>query len=124
MTKINLFIFLDFPGFEYDQMNFNFLEQLYINYINEFVLYFYIKDLSNDDMDKDLINKKDILKSIDYLLKDIKIMQNEKQMKLFISNFIKDIKLGNKSKHKYAKIRGGESPITNSSDQKCFIIKY
>ena len=122
--KDKFIIFLDFPGFEYDQMNFNFLEQLYINYINEFVLYFYIKDLSNDDMDKDLINKKDILKSIDYLLKDIKIMQNEKQMKLFISNFIKDIKLGNKSKHKYAKIRGGESPLINSSVQKCFIIKH
>ena len=122
--KDKLIIFLDFPGFEYDQTNFNFLEQLYINYINELIYYFYIKDLSNEQLDKDIINKKDILHSINYLLKEIKNIQNEKQMKIFISNFIKDIKLKEKSKRKYTKIRGDESFIMNSSDQKSFLIKH
>ena len=122
--KDKLIIFLDYPGFEYDQNNFNFLEQLYINYINELVYFFYIKDSLNENSDKNIKNKKDILHSINYLLSEMKNIQNEKQFKIFILNFIKEISSKKNSKNKYPKIKGGVSLLLNSSTQNCFLIKH
>ena len=125
--KEKAIIFFDFPGFENNlknNTNYNFLEQLFINYVNELVYYFYIKDLSRDEIENELIYKKDILNSIDYLFKEIKNIQNDKQMKIYISNFIKDIKSSDNTKRKYTKIKAFEPCITNSSDSKYFIIKH
>ena len=120
-------MFLDFPGFENNSINntnLNFIEQLFINYINELVYYFYIKDLQEEEIEKEIIKRKDLINSMNYLLGEIKNMQNDKQMKIFISNFIKDIKLGVNTKRKYTKIKNSNSLIINSSDSKCFLIKH
>ena len=120
-------IFLDFPGFENNSINntsLNFIEQLFINYINELVYYFYIKDLQGEEIEKEIIKRKDLINTMNYLFNEIKNMQNDKQMKLFISNFIKDIKLGINTKRKYQKIKNSNSLIINSSDSKCFLIKH
>ena len=122
--KDKFFIFLDYPGFEHDQTNFNFLEQLYINYINELIYFFYTKDCLNETSNINIKNKKDILSTINYLLTELKNIQNEKQFKIFISNFIKEINSNKNKKNKYPKISGGISLILNSSSQNCFLIKH
>ena len=116
-------IFLDFPGYE-DNTN-NYLEQLFINYMNELVYYFYSKDLKDLNADINGINNnKDILNTINYLFEEMKNFRNEKQMKLFISNFIKDIQLEDNNKRKFTKIKNKISLINNSNKGNCFIIKH
>ena len=133
-------IFLDFPGFENNYININdnnivylnSLEQIFINYINELILYFYFKGLSdynnNDELKDEIMNVKndikDIINSMNYLFKEIKYIQNETQIKTFISNIIKDIKLGkDNTQRKYSKIKNKEV-LMNPSDSKYFLIHH
>ena len=124
--KEKAIIFLDFPGYEnnFNNISFNSLEQLFINYTNELIYYFYLKDINDDNINNDLINKKDVLNTINYLFKEMKSIQNDKQMKKFINNFIKDIRLGENSKRKYSKIKNEQSLIKISTDGKYFIINH
>ena len=119
-------IFLDFPGFEnnFNITSINFLEQLFVNYTNELIYYFYLKDLNDDNINNNIINIKDVLNTINYLFKEIKNIQSDKQMKIFIYNFIKDIKLGENSKRKYSKIKNEQSLINNSPDGNYVIIQH
>ena len=124
--KEKTIIFLDFPGYEnnFNNISFNSLEQLFINYTNELIYYFYLKDINDDNINNDIINKKDVLNTINYLFKEMKSIQNDKQMKKFINNFIKDIRLGENSKRKYSKIKNEQSLIKISTDGKYFTINH
>ena len=118
--KEKAIIFIDLPGYENNTNNY--LEQLFINYMNELIYYYYLKDINIDD--NILLNTKDILNTINYLFKEMKNFQNEKQIKLFISSIIKDIKLEDNTKRKFTKIKTKKSSINNSTKGNSFIIKH
>ena len=129
--------FFDFGGYENnysykynDIIYLNSLEQLFINYINELLFYFYLKDyyLTNlkflekeginsiaDKVKNEYNNKKDILNSINYLLNDLKTMQNDEEIKVFISNLEKDTQGDLNSKKKYKKVKQCKIFETNSN---------
>ena len=136
--------FFDFCGYENDYsykynniIYLNSLEQIFINYINELMFYFYLKDyyLTNlkffqkegvdyiaDKVSNEYDNKKDILNSINYLFNEIKNMQNDRDIKTFISNLEKD-KYYQGSKKKYKKVKYNRM-IKNSSNSNYFLIHH
>ena len=136
--------FFDFCGYEnyysykYNNIIYlNSLEQIFINYINELMFYFYLKDyyLTNlkffqkegvdyiaDKVSNEYDNKKDILNSINYLFNEIKNMQNDRDIKTFISNLEKD-KYYQGSKKKYKKVKYNRM-IKNSSNSNYFLIHH
>ena len=135
----------DFCGYENnysykynDIVYLNSLEQLFINYINEFIFYFYLKDyyLTNlklyqkeginyiaDKVENEYNNKKDILNSINYLLNDFKNMQSDKDIKTFISNLEKDTQIDQISKKKFKKVKSSKM-IKNSTNSNYFVIHH
>ena len=136
--------FFDFCGYENDYsykynniIYLNSLEQIFINYINELMFYFYLKDyyLTNlkffqkegvdyiaDKVSNEYDNKKDILNSINYLFNEIKNMQNDRDIKTFISNLEKD-KYYQGSKKKYKKVKYNRM-VKNSSNSNYFLIHH
>ena len=138
--------FFDYCGFENnysykfnDVIYLNSLEQLFTNYINELVFYFYLKDYSllnlkffqqegvnylADRIQNEYNNKKDILNTINYLLNDLKNMQSDKDIKKFISNLEKDIRLTDQSSQKRFKKLKTFKMIKNSSNSRYFLIHH
>ena len=136
--------FFDFCGYEnnysykYNNIIYlNSLEQLFINYMNELIFYFYLKDnyLVNlqffqkegfsslvDKIQKEYDNKKDILNSINYLLNEIKSMQNDKSIKLFISELEKDSQLQS-SKKKFKKVKYNKM-MKNTTNANYFCVHH
>ena len=137
--------FFDFCGYENnysykynDIIYLNALEQLFINYMNEFIFYFYLKDyyITNlklfqkegfnyivEKIKNQFNNKKDILNSINYLLNELKNMQNDKDITNFISNLEKDTLSDLQSKRKYKKVKSCKV-IKNSTNSKYFLIHH
>ena len=137
--------FFDFCGYvnnysyKYNDIIYlNSLEQLFINYINELIFYFYLKDyfLTNlklfqkeginyivDQIQNEFNNKKDILNTINYLLNELKTMEDDKDIKTFISNLEKDTQLDQLSKKKYKKVSSCKM-IKNSQNPRYFLIHH
>jgi len=136
--------FFDFCGYENDYsykynniVYLNSLEQIFINYINELMFYFYLKDyyLTNlklfqkegvdyiaDKVSNEYDNKKDILNSINYLFNEIKNMQYDRDIKAFISDLEKD-KYYQGSKKKYKKVKYNRM-VKNPTNSNYFLIHH
>ena len=137
--------FFDFCGYEnnysykYNNIIYlNSLEQLFINYMNELIFYFYLKDhylnrlpffqkegFTNitEKIQNEYDNKKDILNSINYLLNEIKIMQNDKNIKIFISDLEKDVQVDEHSKKKFKKVKYNKM-MKNTTNSSYFLVHH
>ena len=143
---IKTITFFDFCGFENnysykfnDVIYLNSIEQLFANYVNELIFYFYLKDyfLTNlkffqqegvnyiaDKIQIEYNNKRDILNSINYLLNDLKNMKNDKDIKTFILDLGKDTELTDQnSKKRFKKLKSFKM-IKNSSNSRYFLIHH